>query len=151
METADERDCLQQMFWDEDSGNGQNINLLWKEGRRRPLFIGFIISVCLAHILFNLEMYSAGIKTDCHLKSEYLSLETFWIQKIFEPRCLWSWDKRFLQPWIPDPWTWTLILSFEGVSKNFFCCFIGSVRHIEVAEAWTQITYQFSFPETRFY
>ena len=35
--------------------------------------------------------------------------------------------------------------------KKIVCCFIGSVRHIEVAEAWTQITYQFSFPETRFY
>ena len=39
----------------------------------------------------------------------------------------------------------------EGVFNKIVCCFIGSVRHIEVAKAWNQITNQFSFPKTRFF
>ena len=52
METADERDCLQQMFWDEDSGNGRNINPLWKEGDDDPY------SLVLSSLSVSLTSYS---------------------------------------------------------------------------------------------
>ena len=52
METSDERDCLQQMFWDEDSGNGRNINPLWKEGDDDPY------SLVLSSLSVSLTSYS---------------------------------------------------------------------------------------------
>ena len=52
METSDERDCLQQMFWDEDSGNGRNINPLWKEGDDDPY------SLVLSSLPVSLTSYS---------------------------------------------------------------------------------------------
>ena len=78
--------------WNEISGNGWNINLMWKEGTQTPIHRFY--QPGLSHILpLNLETYSTGIKTDCHLESENKSpseILKFWqIWKIGGGRVTW--------------------------------------------------------------
>ena len=120
--------------------------LIWCERKksrphRRPPIHSFY-HPRLSHILLNLEMYSTGIKTDCHLKSEYLAQKNISSENGDKFRLtntsgfLTSSHVAYKSQAEIAP-LWEMLCcpgEFSGWSRPFY---IGSIGHIWVADACT--------------